>query len=101
MDDKKMIKKLAIFSLIIWIPLFLFYLFLSTAEESMIMLVLIAICIGRPLLWISPFYLTVVAWIIGNNNFKKASTCLIINIILLAINFIFFYWNYSLVGGWY
>ena len=101
MDDKKMIKKLVIFSLIIWIPLFLFYLFLSTAKESMIMFVLIAICIGRPLLWISPIYLTVVAWIIGNNNFKKASTCLIINIILLAINFIFFYWNYSLVGGWY
>ena len=50
MDDKKMIKKLVIFSIIIWIPLFLFYLFLSTAKESMIMFVLISICIGRPLL---------------------------------------------------
>lgn len=98
---KGLIKTLAWFALPVYIVLTAFFTLLSVAEESMIMLVLLAMVIGRPLLWISPIYLTVVSWIVGYKKTKNVLVCVIANVILLEIDFIFFYWTYTLTGGWY
>ena len=98
---KGLIKTLALFALPIYIALTAFFTLLSLAEESMIILVLLAMVVGRPLLWISPIYLTVVSWIVGYKKTKNVLVCLLTNIILLAIDFIFFYWTYTLTGGWF
>ena len=98
---KGLIQTLAWFALPIYVALTAFFTLLSVAEESMIMLVLLAMVIGRPLLWISPIYLTVVSWIVGYKKTKNVLVCVIANVILLAIDFIFFYWTYTLTGGWY
>ena len=98
---KGLIKTLLWFVLPLWVVLTAFFTLLSVAEESMIMLVLLAMVVGRPLLWVSPIYLTIVAWIVGYKKTKNVVVCLITNIILLAIDFIFFYWTYTLTGGWY
>ncbi len=98
---KGLLKKLALFVLPMWFLLTSFFALLSLANESMIMIVIFAIVIGRPVLWISPLYLTIVSWLVGYKETKNILACLIINIILLAINFTFFYWTYCLTGGWY
>ena len=98
---KGLIKTLVFFALPLWSVLLTFFTFMSLADESMMMVFLFALVIGRSTLWISPIYLTVVSWIVGYKKTKKVLVCLLTNIILLAIDFIFFYWTYLLTGGWF
>ena len=88
---QEILKSLTILVLPVWIILTMFFTFFTFANESMIMLFLLALVIARPLLWVSPFYLTIISWIVGYTKTKKISVCLIINIILLIVNFIFFF----------
>ena len=98
---KGLIKTLVFFVLPLWSVLLTFFTIMSLADESRIMVWLFALVISPFLLKISPIYLTVVSWIVGYKKTKKVLVCLLTNIILLAIDFIFFFWTYLLTGYWF
>ena len=101
MNFKKPLQLLALFVLPFWALLSINLGILTFADESMMIFVLFAIVIVRSLLWVSPIYLSAVSWIICYIKSKSIATCAIYNLILLAINFLFFYWTYRLTGRWY
>ena len=101
MNFKKPLQLLALFVLPFWALLSINLVVLTFSDESMMIMALFAIVIGRSLLWASPIYLTVTSWIICYIKSKRIITCAIYNLILLAINFLFFYWTYCLTGRWY
>ena len=105
MNEKKLITSLLLWVLPLWITISTAFLFLTLAKaeilldnDSTFLIALFLYAILEIYLTISPFYLTIVSWIIGYKTTRKIVLCIIINIILLVINFVFYLWYYGIFG---
>ena len=93
----------------IWIPVAVYwsvwlsmYLFLATATEELLILVILVFVVYRFMLWISPFLFTPLIW--GMHFIRprpKVWETILVNLWVLTINSICYYLQYLLIGEWY
>lgn len=96
------IKRAWIPCVIYWALLFVMWLFLYNATEQWIMLWILMLVPFRLMLWASPFVLTATVWLCGLIKRQwPVWHVLIINLIVLALNFHPYYLVYLMFGGWY
>lgn len=93
----------------VWIPcviyfalLFLQLLFLHIATEAWMMLVLIVLVTFRLMLWVSPLALSALVWLFGLRKPRRPiKELVLVNFIVLVLDFLPFLGTYLFIGSWY